>query len=179
MALHSARLAGLEVPEDSFVRARRYLTAVSSGKQGGLYGYQAGSVNPTMVATGMFCRQLDLVPPTDPRMPEGADYIGQRQMKVKNPDFYYVYYATLALYQHQGLVWQKWNDRLKETLPLIQKKNGAERGSWDPGGGHGGTGGRVIATTLSVLSLEVYYRLLPMYGFRGNDALPAPKQKVK
>ena len=44
---------------------------------------------PTMVATGMFCRQLDLVPPTDPRMPEGADYIGQRQMKVKNPDFYY------------------------------------------------------------------------------------------
>ena len=179
MALHSARLAGLEVPEDSFVRARRYLTAVSSGKQGGLYGYQAGSVNPTMVATGMFCRQLDLVPPTDPRMPEGADYIGQRQMKVKNPDFYYVYYATLALYQHQGPAWKKWNDRLKETLPLIQKKNGAERGSWDPGGGHGGTGGRVIATTLSVLSLEVYYRLLPMYGFRGNDALPAPKQKVK
>ncbi len=178
MALHSARLAGLEVPEDSFVRARRYLTAVSSGKQGGLYGYQAGSVNPTMVATGMFCRQLDLVPPTDPRMPEGADYIGQRQMKVQNPDFYYVYYATLALYQHQGPAWKKWNDRLKETLPLIQKKNGAERGSWDPGGGHGGTGGRVIATTLSVLSLEVYYRLLPMYGFRGNEALPAPKAKA-
>ena len=178
MALHSARLAGLEVPEDSFVRARQYLTTVSTGKQGGLYGYQAGSVNPTMVATGMFCRQLDLVPPTDPRMPEGADYIGQRQMKVKNPDFYYVYYATLALYQHQGPAWKKWNDRLKETLPLIQKKNGAERGSWDPGGGHGGTGGRVIATTLSVLSLEVYYRLLPMYGFRGNEALPAPKAKA-
>lgn len=176
MALHSARLAGLEVPDEPFKRAQKYLTAVSSGKHGGLYGYQAGNVNPSMVATGMFCRQLDLVPPTDPRMPEGAEYLGRHKLN-HNPDFYYVYYATLALYQHQSAEWHQWNVKLKETLPLIQKKNGNERGSWDPGPGHGGKGGRVISTGLSVLSLEVYYRLLPMYGFRGNDALPEAEKR--
>jgi hypothetical protein len=131
------------------------------------------------VATGMFCRQLDLVPPTDPRMQEGAEYLGQKKLKAPNPDFYYVYYATLALYQHQGVRWHEWNEDLKKTLPLIQKKEGAERGSWDRGSGHGSQGGRLLATTLSVLSLEVYYRLLPMYGFRNNEALPAPKAKAK
>ena len=39
---------------------------------------------------------------------------------------------------------------------------------WDPKGKHVNAGGRVLATGLAVLSLEVYYRLLPMYGF-GRD----------
>lgn len=177
MALHSARLAGLEVPEAPFEAARRYLQEVSSGTHGGLYGYTAGAVNAAMVATGMFCRQLDLVPPTDPRMPESAQYLKMQPIPVQNPDFYYLYYGTLALYQHQGPVWLEWNERLKETLPLIQRTDGNERGSWDVGAGHGAAGGRVVSTTLAVLSLEVYYRLLPMYGFRGNPALPGAKQK--
>ena len=37
----------------------------------------------------------------------------------------------------------------------IQNKIGANRGSWDPGGRHSNAGGRVVSTTLSVLSLEV------------------------
>lgn len=175
MALHSARLAGLSVPDEAFARARKYMDTVSSGKHGGLYAYTGGGPNRAMTASGMFCRQLDLVPPTDPRMPEGAEYLG-RHMLQQNPNYYYMYYATLALYQHQGSVWKEWNEKLKETLPLIQKKVGPERGSWDPGGQHARAGGRVVSTTLSVLSLEVYYRLLPMYGFRGTD-LPAAKQK--
>ena len=39
-------------------------------------------------------------------------------------------------------------------------------------------GGRVISTTLATLSLEVYYRLLPMYGFRNTEA-EAPEKKVR
>ena len=175
MALHSARLAGLSVPEEAFARAREYMDSVSSGRHRGLYSYTGGGPNRAMTASGMFCRQLDLVPPTDPRMPEGAEYLG-RHMLQQNPNYYYMYYATLALYQHQGSVWKEWNEKLKETLPLIQKKVGPERGSWDPGGQHARAGGRVVSTTLSVLSLEVYYRLLPMYGFRGAD-VPAAKQK--
>ena len=59
----------------------------------------------------------------------------------------------------------------------IQNKIGANRGSWDPGGRHSNARGRVVSTTLSVLSLEVYYRLLPMYGFRGASDLLAAKEK--
>ena len=178
MAMHSARMAGIKVPESAFEGGRRWFDHAGGGKHGGIYGYtgpEAGK--PAMVATGMFCRQLDLVPPTDPRMGESAAALKMRPMNVRNPDFYYVYYATLALYQHQGPVWTGWNEQLKETLPLIQRKEGNEAGSWDLGSGHAAAGGRVVSTAMGTLSLEVYYRLLPMYGFRNKDA--APPRKVR
>ena len=178
MALHSARMAGIEVDEGVFENARRWFDKAAGGKHGGLYGYTGPqSNNQAMTATGMFCRQLDLVPPSDPRMPEGAQALKMRPMSVSNPAYYYVYYATLALYQHQGPVWVEWNDRLKETLPRLQNKNGSDSGSWDKGAGHAASGGRVVSTTLATLSLEVYYRLLPMYGFRNKESAPPPKLK--
>lgn len=175
MALHSARMAGIEVEESVFENARRWFDHAGGGRHGGIYGYTGPDKNkPAMVATGMFCRQLDLVPPTDPRMPESAQVLKMRKINVKSPDYYYLYYGTLALYQHQGPIWSDWNERLKETLPLLQKKTGAEAGSWDVGSAHAVPGGRVVSTTLATLSLEVYYRLLPMYGFRNKDAAPPP-----
>jgi hypothetical protein len=86
-------------------------------------------------------------------------------LKANRVDFYYDYYATLALYQHQGPIWREWNENLKEVYVTLQKISGDQKGSWDPKGPHMNTGGRVISTGLAVLSLEVYYRLLPMYGF--------------
>jgi hypothetical protein len=129
-----------------------------------------------MVATGMFCRQLDHVPPGDPKMAESAALLKMNPMGSKNPDLYYVYYGTLALYQHQGPVWELWNEQLKTTLPLLQNKTGSRAGSWDASKGLAGNGGRVASTALATLSLEVYYRLLPMYGFRGADE-PEVKKK--
>ena len=179
MALHSARMAGLEVPEEAFEKARGFLDRMGGGKYGGLYGYQKrNDISRAMVATGMFCRQLDLVPPGDPKMLESLRVLKLHPMKASKPDLYYVYYATLALYQHQGPVWTKWNKGLQEVLPLIQKKTGDTTGSWDPSSSMTGEGGRVISTTLATLSLEVYYRLLPMYGFR-NSAAEAPEKKVR
>ncbi|MED5586631.1 MAG: hypothetical protein VYB61_09770, partial [Verrucomicrobiota bacterium] len=173
MALHSARMAGLKVPEKSFELARRWLGSMSGGKDGGLYGYQAPEkISRAMVPTGMFCRQLDLVSPEDPRMLEGAAFMRRYPMREVDPDLYYVYYATLALYQHQGPVWDEWNRKLKTALPRIQRKDGAMAGSWDLSSKLAKDGGRVISTTLATLSLEVYYRFLPMYGFRQGVARP-------
>lgn len=174
MALHSAKMADIEVPQSAFDLADKWFDHAGGGKHGGLYGYDGpAKTNPAMVATGMFCRQLDLVPPTDPMMQESADLLKMHSINVKAPEFYHVYYATLALYQHQGPVWLEWNEKLKEVLPLVQRKDGAESGSWDPHGNYIRAGGRVISTTFATLSLEVYYRLLPMYGFRNEDAPPA------
>jgi len=172
MALVSAQLAGLDVPAKVLKDADRWLDTVGGGKLGGLYGYQGkGGARRAMIPTGMFCRQLAKVPPTDPRMHEGAAYLKMQPMDEKSPDYYYVYYATLALYQHQGAIWQEWNARMKEILDLIQVKSGDDEGSWDPSnrGGHGNRMGRVITTAFSTLSLEVYYRILPIYGFRATD----------
>jgi hypothetical protein len=177
MALHSARMAGLTVPEEPFAKARAFLDRMGGGKYGGHYGYLTKSDSSrAMVATGMFCRQLDLVPPSDPMMQESARYLKMHPMKTSKPDLYYVYYTTLALYQHQGPVWLAWNERLQTTLPLIQQKLGATAGSWDPSSSMTADGGRVVSTALATLSLEVYYRLLPMYGFRNTEA-QAPEIK--
>jgi len=179
MALHSARLAGLKVPEENFERARKWLDRAGGGKHRGLYGYQGpGTKWPAMIATGMFCRQLDLVPPTSPMQMESARRLKMTPMKTSRPDYYYIYYATLALYQHQGPIWQDWNTSLKEVLPRVQEKTGAQAGSWDPSRGLAGNGGRITSTALATLSLEVYYRILPIYGFRGDED-EAPELKLK
>ena len=101
-------------------------------------------------------------------MQESAGFIKRHMLKANRVDFYYDYYATLAMYQHQGPIWLEWNENLKEVYIALQNTTGPDTGSWDPKGQHVNAGGRVLATGLAVLSLEVYYRLLPMYGF-GRD----------
>jgi hypothetical protein len=121
-----------------------------------------------MLATGMFCRQLAKVPPTDPRMAEGAQFMKVNPLS-PNLDYYYLYYGTLAMYQHQGAVWDEWNDRMKKILLEQQRNGGDEEGSWDPKGTHGNEMGRAVVTALATLSLEVYYRILPIYGYRPGE----------
>ena len=57
-------------------------------------------------------------------------------------------------------------------------KTGKDNGSWNPSSSMTGDGGRVVSTALATLSLEVYYRLLPMYGFR-NEESDAPEAKKR
>ena len=169
MALHSGRMAGIEIPDEVFARGGEFISSVSGGTHNGIYGYtNPSNSRPAMTATGMFLRQLDLIPPTDPRQRESAAFLKTRMLKSNKIDFYFDYYATLSLYQHQGPIWTEWNENLKKIYVSQQHKVGANRGSWDPKGSHTNAGGRVLATGLAVLSLEVYYRLLPMYGF-GRD----------
>ena len=178
MALHSARMAGLELPEKPFDLARKWLDFAGGGEHGGLYGYQSPTdISRAMVATGMFCRQLDLVPPSNPKMIESAELMKRYPIRDNNPDLYYIYYGTLALYQHQGSIWQEWNNNLKRILPEIQVKTGNLAGSWNLSRSNTKGGGRIASTTLAILSLEVYYRILPMYGFRGLE-LPEAKTKA-
>ena len=45
-----------------------------------------------------------------------------------------------------------------------QDRGGKHGGSWNSDGDpHGNRMGRIVSTALSTLSLEVYYRYLPMY----------------
>ena len=60
---------------------------------------------------------------------------------------------------------------MREWLVWLQLKQGKETGSWDPDRGSIGTsGGRLGTTCLAVLTLEVYYRHLPLYK-RDNGGL--------
>jgi hypothetical protein len=79
---------------------------------------------------------------------------------------YYWHSATLAAFQVGGDLWQDWNAALKEAVVRHQRTDGDERGSWDPVDSWGAEGGRVYATALLTLSLEVYYRYEKAHGSR-------------
>jgi hypothetical protein len=172
MALHSARLAGVPFNDSTLVKASNWIDWVSSGENGGFYGYDgrdATGGRPSMMAVGMFCRQLQKFAPGHSRMKETATWLRTRPLQGGGHlDFYYLYYTTLALYQHQGEIWEEWNKRMKAILPPLQVKTGTQAGSWDPSGQYGTHMGRAVCTGLGTLSLEVYYRYLPMYGYRGK-----------
>jgi hypothetical protein len=79
---------------------------------------------------------------------------------------YYSYYATQVFHHMGGDDWDWWNTGpngktgMRELLIAAQDKDG----SWDPKGDHFGShGGRIMQTSLSLLTLEVYYRHLPLY----------------
>ena len=63
--------------------------------------------------------------------------------------------------------WKAWYGSLYPLLIRTQKKEGEYAGSWEPNGripdAWGRFGGRLYVTTLNLLSLEVYYRHLPIY----------------
>jgi hypothetical protein len=70
----------------------------------------------------------------------------------------------------QGIHWERWNAALQETLVSRQNKEGPAAGSWDVDELWGSHGGRVYTTALAALSLEVYYRFLPLYkGVSASD----------
>ena len=166
MALKSASLAGFEIPPNALDKGRGWLERVASGAHGGLYGYQDKVPLPAMCAEGMFCQQLLGQAPTEERMKESAAYLATMlpSKEKEKANFYFWYYGSLALYQHQGPIWEQWNQRLREILVSSQSRDADDAGSWDPNGQWSRETGRVVTTALATLSLEVYYRYLPLYG---------------
>jgi len=112
----------------------------------------------------MFTQQLLGLPREDPRMQVASEYISQHAPNWESQvNTYFWYYATLALFQHQGSRWLEWNERLTDELLTHQRKDGRAAGSWDAEGEWADIGGRIYQTTLCTLMLEVYYRYLPLY----------------
>jgi hypothetical protein len=176
MALKSARIAGLPVDSMVFDNAQRWLRAVAKGEHLGLYCYQPyQEVRLTMTAVGMLSRQYMGIDPKDPSILEG-----KRSLMENLPDnmlgrnTYYWYYATLVMHNFADAEWDAWNRKMRRALIESQCKDGCATGSWDPDkptpDAWGPQGGRLMTTSLSTLSLEVYYRYLPL--FSGDSFLP-------
>ncbi len=188
MALRSGQMAGLNVPAQSLQGAKRWLD--SCAKDGGSkYSYtpEAGAT-PTMTATGLLNRQYLGWGPRNPDLHKGCQYMMQNLPPAKaNTEtrlgaIYYYYYAAQVMHHMGGDYWNKWNPLCRDFLIATQQKEGHKAGSWNPEGADwGGPGGRIYSTSLSLLTLEVYYRHLPLYrreaGAREADmeAKPEPK----
>lgn len=168
MALKSAQLAGIDVPDVTWTRAERFLRRVKRGEHGGLAAYRPdGPPSRTMTAEAWFCHQLlqadrgGAINPSAIR--EAVNSLEQELPSPSNRNLYYWYYATLAMHQNVSnspedtKSWDAWNHALTTALIATQESDG----SWDANTVWGGYGGKVYTTSLSALCLEVYYRYNP------------------
>jgi hypothetical protein len=121
-----------------------------------------------MTAEALACRFFLEAENAPAALAEAASYVGEEKPGEGQSNFYYWYYATLALFQRQGADWEAWNADLKRQLLHSQRFDGERRGSWDPDPLWGGYGGRVYSTAMGALCLEVYYRYLPLYGGKAD-----------
>ncbi|MFG0283578.1 MAG: hypothetical protein ACF8R7_04085, partial [Phycisphaerales bacterium JB039] len=165
MALVSGKRAGLEVSDEALGSASAWLDSASRRSSPGLYAYQA-RMAPTvsMTAEGMFTRQLLGEDAGSDRMIESAAFISRQPPRWESDQTTYAwYYATMALYQHGGETWERWNAQLAPELLERQRQDGHAAGSWDPRDRWSRIGGRIYQTAICALTLEVYYRYLPQY----------------
>jgi len=178
MALQSARMAGLKVPEDNLRRVEGFLDKVAR-EDGSRYPYQRnGEIKLSMTAEALLCRQYLGWDRDDPRLVAGVEWITSPENLVnynKGRDVYTWYYATQVAHHMEGDYWKRWNAVMRQALPEQQVKRGRENGSWDPEqptmdqwAPHGG---RLYVTALSLYMLQVYYRHLPIYAKVYTDLL--------
>lgn len=164
-ALYSAKQAGLAVKPETLEKARRFIQSCSAGPAGGQFSYQpGGGATGTMTAVGADCLFFLGDRPTDPALVESVKVLGGQLPELNRRNLYYWYYATMVMHRVGGSDWDQWNRALRKSLIESQVKEGCAAGSWDPAGDNWGLqGGRLYVTSLSALTLEVYYRYLPLF----------------
>jgi hypothetical protein len=175
MVLAAARQAGMGGLDAAEAGARTFLRSVSSGRAGGLAAYRAGEQpSVAMTAEALVCRLFLGLPVDHPAAIEALDLLARHPPDPRRPNAYTWYYATLASFHSGGPQWDRWNRALQTALlPTQHRERGPYAGSWDPDPVWGGHGGRVYATALSALTLEIYYRHAPLHQ-RGSRIAAAP-----
>lgn len=155
IGLLAARNAGIEVPDESINKALAFFR--SKTERSGDVSYinlgdrLATSTARTAIATLTYAvaRRKDFA---EYRATLG--YLKQRLEETSGPfGEYTLYYQAQALFQGDVDSWAKWNKLLIRQLKAAQQPDGSIRGRFNP----------VISTSLSLLSLAVNYRFLPIY----------------
>ena len=183
MALKSGKLAGLEVPASSLEKIDMWLGVAEDPNAKSQFRYNPYAVDTvgksrahgrkastTMTSVGLLMRVYTGWGPTDQRFLLGADALLKQlpgDSSSRERDTYYWYYATQVMKHAGGKHWEQWSKKLHPLLVGTQETSGEYRGSWHPfepvPDRWGPQGGRLYVTTMNLLSLEVKYRLLPLY----------------
>jgi hypothetical protein len=161
MALKSAHMAYLNVPPKTIKGAVNFLNSVQA-ESGATYGYVNPGRGPATTAIGLLCRMYLGWKHDEPALERGVQLLGGQGPSDRN--MYYNYYATQVMHHYEGEQWTKWNAKMRDYLVNSQIRAGHERGSWFLGGDHSAEqGGRLYTTSMATMTLEVYYRHLPIY----------------
>ena len=164
MALRSAQIGGLSIPQRTWTGADRFLNQVQCDRAGSTYGYLGpGDQTPCRTAIGLLCREYLGWKKNNPGLLLGNKILLDSPPVSRSPDIYYWYYGTLVMHHLEGPGWKRWNESMKAALLPLQATAGHETGSWKPQAEWDRVGGRLYMTALAICTLEVYYRYLPIY----------------
>jgi hypothetical protein len=166
-ALASAKMAEIKFDADKvFKNANKFLESVSTDS-GSKYGYRDKGASQTLTPVGLLSRYyMKEMGPRHPAFARGVDFLKQFPPQPGYFDMYYYYYATQVVHFFEGPDWHKfWNPKMRDMLIKLQRKGDESiAGSWDKDQGFiGSSCGRLGTTCLALLTLDVYYRHLPLY----------------
>jgi hypothetical protein len=165
MALKSGQVAGLNVPRPALYLAERFLTSTQY-ESGAQYHYMPDGRRGTHTTTaiGLLSRMWLGWGRSSIALRHGLGHL--TKWGPSADDMYYNYYATQAMFHWGGPNWPAWNRQLRDYLVAKQATAGHESGSWyfEQPRVRGESGGRLCATALGAMILEVYYRHMPLYG---------------
>ena len=172
MALKSAISSGLEVKPKTIKLTRKFLAKLVNPDIG-TFGYTTKP--PKKNARLRACTAIGILS----RMYLGAEKDAEdlrnaiSQLDEWGPDnegshdrvtdMYYNYYATQVMKQYGGDRWRKWNKGMRDFLVERQEREGPATGSWIFDEQYSQAAGRLYTTSLACMTLEVYYRFLPLY----------------
>ncbi len=196
MALKSAKASSLQVSEVALHEANDWMKSVTETNYGKV-GYtdlaEAGvhvavpgknekyANHEALGAVGMMTRIFVDTDRSDPVLALTATRLSEDlpvwdKAKFTN-DYYYWYYATLALFQYDGpdsqgggKFWTPWNAAIQRVLTKNQhtRADGCAEGSWDADDRWGFEGGRVYAVAINALTMEVYQRYPNAFGVQAR-----------
>jgi len=183
-ALKSADNAYQPVPMPAIDKVRAFLDSVQID-EGAAYGYLTPDDSTTAsTPVGLLCRMQLGWKRTEPALIRGVAALAAEGPKPNN--IYYNFYATQVVHHFGGPSWEQWNKQMREQLIRTQATAGHEAGSWyfEETTPHdqlaSAVGGRLYNTALATLTLEVYYRHLPLYGNRiFDEELPKAAEPSK
>jgi hypothetical protein len=181
MALRSAKMAGLNVPDETMRKIGHWLDLAHAGR--GTYVYNPWNLDtaeevkgrapsPTMTAQAMVMRMYLGEEKDQTALKQGADYLMAHLPEPAGTETdlhncYYWYYGNMAMFLLHGDYWKSWNARVTPLVRAGQVERGPLKGSWSGSDGvadrWNDKAGRHYVTAMHILTLEFRYWHLPLF----------------
>ena len=167
LSLIGAQKCGAALHTNTLPDAKSFLMTTCEGRNF-WFGYNSPPGEPTTTAIGLTLMLFLGQSPYETPFQRALERLAETGPLPNN--IYHNYYTTLALHHSRHPAWDNWNQQLRDYLVRTQETQGHEMGSWHFNEKWGNVGGRLYTTALAAMTLEVYYRFMPLYA--ADDLFP-------
>jgi hypothetical protein len=158
VGLLAARNAGIEVPDSTIDRAVSYYANMTAGSGIVAYTGSVGGLQESMARVSIASLVYSLARRKDlPQFKATMQYLvdtleSTGQAKFNLPEYQY-YYKAQALFQGDVEAWKRWNTQMVRQFKASQQPDGSFNCQYGP----------ALGTCLTLLTVAVNFRFLPIY----------------